>query len=170
MAFPNDIETGIGIAGPTADIGHEAAHAASGIPRLFEAIQTSIGTNTGGQTLSLTWNTSIAPANNYSRWCQIGPLVWVFINVQWTAYATTTGGVLQFTNPPWDPVTSGGQILPGFYLDSSTQTYLPAYASVGGSSTIRYVWQGSQNDHQYREIGQIGAGDYVTVSGVISVA
>lgn len=91
MAFPDSIETGIGLAGPTADIGHEAAHASSGIPRLLEALQENLGTKRTPTGFTPVWNTTIQPSTTSGQWARWGPLNMVSVSAAWTSSTSVSG-------------------------------------------------------------------------------
>lgn len=109
MAFPSDIETGIGLAGPTADIGHADAHAANGIPRLLEELQTSVGVNRTPTAWTPTFNQTTQPSTIDAAWGKYGPLVWFSVYALWTSSSggLTTGNTLRINGgfPAWGSIT-----------------------------------------------------------------
>ncbi len=161
MAFPNDIETGIGLAGPTADIGHEDAHAASGIPRLIQELQTQIGTQRAVKTWTPTWNMSTQPSTQTAYWAKYGPLVWFSVYALWTTSATlTSGNTLKVTGgfPAWGTIAGNG---PWLYAVDATGTVYEFSAKYAGGAISFYKIPGLLT------VANRGVNDSVAIDGVL---
>jgi hypothetical protein len=134
MAFPDSIETTIGLAGPTADIGHEAAHAASGIPRLLTELQNQIGTDRTLQSFSPTWNVTGAnatPAVDDCEWAQFGPIVWIDIYVAWGAGDVNFGTQLIASSLGIPTPAGSGPVFTAQFVDAGTPRSVQALLTSG---------------------------------------
>lgn len=170
MVFPNDVETGIGLAGPTADIGHEDAHAANGIPRLLEAIQNAVGTDLTPVSFTPTWSCSIQPAINDCWWAKVGNLVFFNVYGLWDAYATCNGGIASFPAPAaWGTIRGPNNYATGMYYDADASELLIGAAFVAGTVTFRLVYASSSARTTYVHVNQISTNDNISFSGVVAV-
>lgn len=177
MAFPNTIETGaddtekarLGLAGPTADIGHKPAHASAGLPAMLIALQTAIGVNTAPVSFTPAWTTSAAPATSDAWWCKIGKLVWFNAFGSWSTSVNVTSSRLRFAAPAqWGTLRGPSSFGTGYVWSTSAgNRFLPVTVYIG--SDIEVFWHDTNltsGTVRLSGFSTMQSGDYVQISGV----
>lgn len=174
MVFPTTLETGVGVAGPTADIGHAAAHATSGIDATLQRIQNTIGLSTATQTWAPSWK-GTDPSTNVVRWNRVGNIIAVSYEFRWTTGYSYSAGGLSLWNSASFPWGGGFQntYLSGYgnFVTNGTTSAGTLQLSTGGSTAygriMCYSSLQSTNSMGLRESAV--SGSYFLGSGILVV-
>lgn len=169
MVFPTTLETGVGLAGPTADIGHEDAHSNTGIAATLERIQNTIGLNTATQTYAPTWKSGNPPSTNVVRWNRVGNMIAVSFEFRWTVgYGFSSGGGSIWNGTfPWGAFHESWLFGAGNFVTNGT-TSAGALQLRSATTYARIVcYNSTQTTNSFSLIDSAVSGSYFVGSGIL---